>query len=554
MRWMSWLPAAALLTTVIAAQAQPADLVVTNAKVLTLDARSTVAQAIAVRDGKLLAVGDNATVERLAGSGTKRVDAGGRTVIPGLIDSHMHAVRAALSYSTEVNWIGAGSIPEAMARLRDKAAKSAPGSWLIVAGGWSEQQFAEKRRPTLAEVLAAAPDNPVYIQLFYAQALLTPKAQETLKLGPDNLPNGITLERDSAGQATGWWNGNIIGISSMFDRLPKPTYADNVAGTRQFMAELNRLAVTGVVDTGGFNIAAPQYAALFQLWREKALTVRFNYHLFAQKPGVEIAEFAAPTQMMPMGFGDDWLRFNGIGERITLAIYNNNFPNDEVKAKFYEALKWAAEQRLSLTVHWSEDASVGHLLDAFEKVNREVTPIAPLRWSVAHLENASPQTLSRLAALGAGWTVQMAMYYGGDRELATRPEAAKRMPPVVSAIKAGVKVGAGTDAHRVASYNPFVVLQWLLDGRTVSGKEQRVADEIPTREQALRLYTQGSAWFAFDEQRRGTLEAGKLADFALLDQDITTVPVDRIGRTSSLLTVVGGQVVHTAAPYTNIKP
>lgn len=550
MRWMSRLPATALMTTALTAWAQPADMVVTNAKVVTLDARSTVAQAVAVRDGKLLAVGDNATIARLAGSGTKMVDAGGRTLIPGLIDSHMHAVRAALSYSTEVNWIGASSVPEAMARLREKAQKSAPGSWLIVAGGWSEQQFAEKRRPTLAEVLVAAPDNPVYIQLFYAQALLTPKAQETLKLGPDNLPNGITLERDAASQPTGWWNGNIIGISSMFDRLPKPTYADNVAGTRQFLAELNRLAVTGVVDTGGFNIAAPQYAALFQLWREKALTVRFNYHLFAQKPGAEIEEFKAPTQMMPMGFGDDWLRFNGIGERITLAMYNNNFPTDEVKAKFYEALKWAAEQRLSLTVHWSEDASVGHLLDAFEKVNREVTPIAPLRWSVAHLENASPQTLSRLAALGAGWTVQMAMYYGGDRELATRGEAAKRMPPVVSALKAGVKVGAGTDAHRVASYNPFVVLQWLLDGRTVSGQVQRVADEIPTREQALRLYTQGSAWFAFDENRRGTLEPGKLADFALLDQDITSVPVDRIGRTTSLLTVVGGQVVHTAAPIT----
>jgi len=552
MRWMSWLPLAALLAA-HAALAQPADLLVTNAKVVTLDARGSTAQALAVRDGKLLAVGDNAAIERLAGSATKRVDAGGRTLIPGLIDSHMHAVRAALSYSTEVNWIGAGSIAEAMARLREKAQKSVPGAWLIVAGGWSEQQFAEKRRPTLAEVLAAAPDNPVYIQLFYAQALLTPKAQETLKIGAESLPNGITLERDAAGQATGWWNGNIIGISSMFDRLPKPTYADNVAGTRQFMAELNRLAVTGVVDTGGFNIAAPQYAALFQLWREKALTVRVNYHLFAQKAGVEIDEFKAPTQMMPMGFGDDWLRFNGIGERITLAMYNNNFPNDEVKAKFYDALKWAAEQRLSLTVHWSEDASVGHLLDAFEKVNREVTPIAPLRWSVAHLENASPQTLARLAALGAGWTVQMAMYYGGDRELAARGEAAKRMPPVVSALKAGVHVGAGTDAHRVASYNPFVVLQWLLDGRTVSGQVQRVADEIPTREQALRLYTQGSAWFAFDENRRGSLEPGKLADFAILDQDITTVAVDRIGRTTALLTVVGGQVVHTAAPFANLK-
>jgi len=548
MRWISWLRTAALLAAA-PALAQPADLIVVNAKIVTLDARSSTTQALAVRDGKLLAVGDNTRIARLGGNGTRQWDAGGRTLIPGLIDSHMHAVRAALSTSTEVNWIGAGSIAEAMARLRDKAQQSAPGSWLIVAGGWSEQQFAEKRRPLLSEVLAAAPDNPVYIQLFYAQALLTPKAQETLKLGPDSLPNGITLESDAAGQPTGWWNGNIIGISSLFDRLPKPTYADNLAGTRQFMAELNRLAVTGVVDTGGFNIAAPQYAALFQLWREKALTLRVNYHLFAQKAGAEIDEFKAPTQMMPMGFGDDWLRFNGIGERITLAMYNNNFPNDEVKAKFFDVLRWAAEQRLSLTVHWSEDASVGHLLDLFERVNREVAPIAPLRWSIAHLENASPATLARMAALGVGWTAQMAMYYGGDRELATRGEAARRMPPVVSALKAGVNVGGGTDAHRVASYNPFVVLQWLLDGRTVSGQLQRVPEEIPTREQALRMYTLGSAWFAFDEKRRGSLEPGKLADFAMLDQDITSVPLERIGKTTSLFTVVGGQVVHAAAPF-----
>jgi predicted amidohydrolase YtcJ len=540
---------ATLLLLGVAVQAQPADLVVTNAKVLTLDARSSVAQALAVRDGRLLAVGDAASVQRLAGAGTRVLDAGGRTVIPGLIDSHMHGVRAALSYSTEVNWIGSGSIAEAMARLKDKAAKSAPGSWLIVAGGWSEQQFAEKRRPTLAEVLAAAPDNPVYIQLFYAQALLTPKAQETLKLDPAALPAGITAERDAAGADTGWWGGNIIGISALFDRLPKPTVADNLAGTRQFFSELNRLAVTGIVDTGGFNIAAPQYAALFQVWREKALTVRVNYHLFAQKAGAELDEFKAPTQMMPMGFGDDLLRFNGIGERLTLGMYNNNFPNDEQKAKFVELLRWAAQQQMGLTVHWSEDRSVGQLLDMFELVNRD-TPIAPLRWSVAHLEDAAAATLQRMSALGVGWTVQAAMYYGGDAAVATRGEAAaSRMPPVVSALRAGVRVGAGTDAHRVSSYNPFLVMQWLLDGKTVSGRPQRVAAEIPSREEVLRLYTLGSAWFAFDEDRRGSLEAGKLADFAILDQDIASVPVDRIARTVSLLTVLGGRVVHAAPPF-----
>jgi predicted amidohydrolase YtcJ len=542
---------AALGCAALAAQAQPAELIVTHARISTLDANSGTAEALAVRDGRIVAVGNAATVQRFAGPATRTVDAGGRRVIPGLIDSHIHAVRAALSYSTEVNWIGAETISEAMARLREMAARSKPGAWLIVAGGWTEQQFAEKRRPTLAEVVAAVPDNPVYIQLFYAAVLLTPKAQAAVGLNADNLQNaapGVTVEHDAAGAATGWWAGNIIGISALFDRLPKPGVDDNLVGTRLFFSELNRLAVTGVVDTGGFNIAAPQYAALFQLWREKALTVRVAYHLFAQKAGGELDEFKAPTQMMPMGFGDEMLHFNGIGERITLAMYNNNFPNDAVKAKFLEVIRWAAQQKLALTIHWQENASVGQLLDLFEQVNRE-TPIAPLRWSIAHLDDASADSLARMAALGVGWTMQDAMYFAGDAALQLHGETAHRMPPIVSALRAGVHVGAGTDAHRVASYNPFVALQWMLDGKTVSGQPLRVAAEIPSRDEALRLYTLGSAWFSFDEGRRGSLEVGKLADFAVLDQDFFSVPVERIGRTVSLLTVVGGKVVFAAPPF-----
>ena len=529
-------------------QAQPVELIVTNARITTLDARGSEAQALAVRDGRIVAVGSGDAVARLAGAPTRTIDAGGRRVIPGLIDSHIHAIRAALSYSTEVNWIGAGTIAEAMKRLRDKAAQTRPGSWLIVAGGWTEAQFAERRRPTLAEVMSAAPDNPVYIQLFYAAVLLTPKAQAALGLEPDKPPPRIAVEHDAAGHTTGWWSGDIIGVSALFDRLPKPSYDDNVAGTRQFFSELNRLAVTGVVDVGGFNISAPQYAALFQLWRERALTVRVAYHLFAQKAGAELDEFRQPTQMMPMGFGDDMLRFNGIGERITLAMYNNNNPSDEVKARFVDVLRWAAEQKMALTIHWTEDASVAHLLDLFERIDRE-TPIAPLRWSIAHLDNASRDTLARMAALGVGWTMQDAMYFAGDQQLAARGDAARRMPPVVTALSLGVHTGAGTDAHRVASYNPFVALQWLLDGKTVSGQAMRDAAEIPSREQALRLYTLGSAWFSFDEGRRGSIEVGKLADFAILDQDYFAVPVERIGRTVSLLSVVGGKVVHAAAPF-----
>ena len=534
--------------TPAAAPSRPAELIVINAKITTLDANSSVAQAMAMRRGRLMAVGAADQVLRLQGPATRVVDAGGRRVIPGLIDSHMHAVRAALSYSTEVNWIGVNTIPEAMARLREAAAQSRPGAWLIVAGGWTEQQFVEKRRPTLAEVVAAAPDNPAYIQLFYASVLMNPKALALLKLSPETLPPGSALERDGAGQPTGWMSGNIVSVSALFDRLPKPTFEENVAGTKKFFTELNRLGVTGVVDPGGFSIAPTQYAALFRVYGDRALTVRVAYSLFAQNVGAELAEFQSLTEKLPMGGTDDMLRFNGLGERITAGMYNNPNPDAAAKEKFLEIARWAASRKLTMTIHWTESRSVGHLLDLYEQVNRE-TPITALRWSIAHLDDATPEALARMKALGMGWTMQDAMYFSGDRLIAARGDEAKRMPPMVSALRAGVNVGAGTDAHRVASYNPFVALQWMLDGKTVSGKATRGPDETPTREQALRMYTQGSAWFSFDETKRGTLEVGKLADFAILDQDFFSVPVERIGRTASLMTVVGGKVVYSAGAF-----
>ena len=542
--------AAGLVASLIqtAAQAQPAELIVVRARIATLDAASTTASALAVRDGRLIAVGSDAAVQATAGPATRRVDAGGRTLIPGLIDSHMHAIRAALSYATEVNWIDAPSIDEAMRRLRDAAGRARPGAWLIVAGGWTEQQFAEKRRPTLAEVMRAVPDNPTYLQMFYSHVLMTPKALADVGLSLETPPTGIGVERDGAGVTTGWLTGNIVGISALFDRLPKPTYDDNLRGTRQFFGELNRLGVTGVIDPGGFNLGPAQYAALFQLWREKALTLRVAYSVFAQQVGAEFAEFRTLTQLLPMGFGDDWLRFNGIGERITAGLYNNNQPDAAAKERFLEIIRWAAQQKLAVTVHWQENASVHHLLDLFDQVNRE-TPIANLRWSIAHLDNASADTLGRMKSLGVGWTMQDALYLGGDRIVATVGDEARRMPPIVTALRLGVHTGAGTDAHRVASYNPFVALQWMLDGRTAGGRPTRGPDETPSREQALRLYTAGSAWFSFDDDRRGTLEVGKLADFAILDQDFFTVPVERIGRTVSLMTVVGGKVVHASTPF-----
>ena len=540
-------PVAALILVLapVAAQQADPDTVLMNGKVLTADRTFSIHQALAIREGRVAALGTTPEIRRMAGARTRVIDLQGRTVIPGLIDSHMHAVRAALSFATEVHWIGAPTLKDALARLGEASNRMTPGAWLIVAGGWTERQFAERRRPTQAELLAAAPNNPVYVQLGYQWALMTPTALDALEITRDgDLPSGARLERDAAGALTGAIAGPQPAIVSLFDRLPKPTLAEKVEGTKRFFRELNRLGMTGVIDPGGNNMTPAEYEALFDVWRRGELTVRVTYSMGSQGAGTEFDELTRTTALMPMGFGDDLLRFNGLGERITGGMYNNDRPTDADKAAFEKIALWAARRGTTITVHWNSDASAGHLLDVFERINREV-PIAPLRWSIAHLNDASPATLARMKALGVGWTLQDAMYFNGEPFIRQRgADVARRTPPVETARRIGVVVGAGTDAHRVASYNPFTALQWLLDGRTVEGVQMRGPEETPSRADALRMYTSGSAWFAHADDRRGSLETGKFADLAVLSDDYMTVPVDRIGRIESVLTMVGGKVVY----------
>ena len=538
---------AILMTLAGVAAAQTPDTILVKGKIISVDAQGGVHQALAIRDGRIVALGSSAAIRRLAGKQTRVVDLAGRTVIPGLTDSHMHAIRAALSYTMEVHWFGTPSLEEALGRLRDAARVAKPGQWLIVAGGWTEEQFRERRRPTQAELIAAAPDNPVYVQWMYGWALLTPAGYKALNLHAEtDLPGGGKFERDAEGKPTGAIVGGIV---PLFDKLPLPGFEQKVEGTKKFFRELNRLGLTGLVDPGGFNMSPAEYAPLFQVWRDRHLTVRMNYAYFSQKRGKELEEFKELTQLLPMGYGDDMLRFNGIGERVTFGMYNNDQPTDADKEQFYQAARWAAERGMTVTQHWHSDASVGHLLDVFERVNREI-PIGKLRWSIAHLNDGSEATFARMKALGVGWAMQDAMYYDGERSLKARGAAAlSRMPPMRTALKAGVTVGAGTDAHRVANYNPFVALRWMLDGKSAGGVALRGPAETPTRLEALRMYTSGSAWFAHDEARRGSLEVGKLADLAVLSKDYLTVPVDEIGGIHSLLTLVGGRVVYAEGKY-----
>lgn len=537
------------------ASAQTADTVLFNGKVLTVDKDFSTQQALAIDRGRVLATGTSAAMKKLAGDKARFVDLGGRTVIPGLTDGHIHGIRAALTFGTEVNWIGIPTLKEALEKIRQAGKTQKPGSWIVVAGGWTEEQFQEKRRPNVVEVTAAAPDNPVYIQHLYDWLLLTPKAMAALNIHDDaDVTPGGKLERDGDNRATGVVIGNGNALGKIFDRLPKPTLNEQVDGSRKFFREMNSLGITGIVDGGGVSMYPANYQAVFKLWRDKQLTLRVAYHLCAPTPGSELADLQNLTQLLPPGFGDSMLHFNGPGEILVWADWTDGDITPDGKARLAELLRWAASKSYTIQLHWNPDRTVHDLLDIVEDIEKDY-PVRDLRWTVLHLYTASEANLKRMKSLGLIWGVQDGPYFGGERlrrEVGVEP--ALRLPPIATALRMGLTVAGGTDAHRVSSYNPFVALQWYLDGTTIGGTKTRGDIEAPSRRQALEMYTRNSAFMANDDDKRGTLEPGKFADLAVLSADYLTAPVKEIGKIRSVLTMVGGDVVYAAEPFAKLAP
>lgn len=545
------------------AQRLTADTILTGGKIVTLDAKNTVAEAIAVYNGRIVAVGSARDVAKLAGPQTKTIKLGGRTVIPGLIDSHIHAVRAGLTFSTTLDWSGHKTIEEALESIHEAAHTSPPGTWIMVLGGWNKDQFKERRSPTAKELENAAPEHPVYVQHLYDFAVLNPLGMKTLKIAADTkMPPAGKVELDASGAPTGviTAGGNVPTLTRLASQLPKPSMKDQIAGTRKFFRALNESAVTGILDEVGGGLAAAHYKPLFALWRDKQLSVRVRYDVMTQKRGSELADTQSVLQMVPPRWGDEWLRFLGVGEIPIWGMHDGSVTavkpfesTPESKKALQAYADWAAQNSYTLHVHASTNHSAEAILDIFEEVNK-THPIGKLRWAIVHIEDATDRTLQRMKALGMGYAIQNRLFYGGNDYVKTRdPKVIRRAPPVVTALHMGLMIGGGTDSIAVSPYNAFVSLHWMVTGKTITGEATRGPEELPSRIDALRMYTLHSAWISFEENDRGSLERGKLADLAVLDRDYLTVSVDDIPKLRSLMTVVGGKTVFAAGPFAALE-
>src|SRR3954452_13767290 len=306
------------------AQAQTAETILVSGKILTVDRNNSTVQALAIRDGRILATGSNEEVRKRADQNTKVIDLGGRTVTPGLIDSHIHALRAGLTYSVELSWIGVPSLAQGLNLIREAARTSRPGTWIKVGGGWTELQFPEKRGPTVDELIAAAPDYPVYVQRLYNTAWVTPAGIKAMGLTPDTqIPTG-KAEKDSSGNLTGVFTGGNAAFNFLTAKIPAPTFQDQVEGTKKYFHELNRLGMTGVHDVVGGGMFPVHYRPAQVLWKNKDLTVRVAFRYQTQQRGNELQTFQDYVKFTPQGFGDDMMRFVGLGESIPPAMFDGS--------------------------------------------------------------------------------------------------------------------------------------------------------------------------------------------------------------------------------------
>jgi predicted amidohydrolase YtcJ len=551
-----------------------ADMIVFHAKITTQAVVQPEATALAVKGGRIYAVGNDAEILAMKNSQTNVIDAQGRRLIPGIEDSHIHPLNER-NFTHKVRWDGVPTLKRALEMLKEQAARTPEGQWVRVTGGWAPYQFAENRMPTPEELNKAVPNRPLLIHYAYNWGFLNKTAMKELGVGTAKfqMPEGTKTHQDKKGNYTGVITGNTFMFIALEGMTPGPTPVEEVSSLQYVINYLNRFGITSVIECASI-IGYPEgHAPLQTLIKENKLNVRFPFVDLGldMNPNSNWVdnEIDRITKTAPISPGQNLHptmehghEYEGTGELLRAELHDHeNFDEPaiiipkEVMMKYaQEDLRKLIQKRIPFRMHVTYDENMTTFLDALEKVNL-TTPLDGMRWSVEHAETISPENIERVKKLGGGIALDTKMAFHGDAFAKTHGrEKALYTPRLRALVNSGVPLSMTSDGFRVSPANPWLGLSWMVTGKSVSGSVILAEDNRLTREEALRLYTTGAAWFESQEQDKGRIAPGNLADFALLSEDYFAVPLDEIKNITALLTVVGGRVVYGVDNYTNLAP
>ncbi|AOC97131.1 N-substituted formamide deformylase precursor [Flavobacterium anhuiense] len=541
-----------------------ADLILFNGKIHSFNPETPNITAVAIKNGKFIGVGNDSDIMQFASEETKIIDLQNKRAVPGINDSHIHLIRGGLNYNLELRWDGVPSLADALRMLKEQVNRTPNPQWVRVVGGWSEFQFAERRMPTLEEINAIAPDTPVFILHLYDRAIMNRAALRAVGYNKNTpAPPGGHIERDSNGEPTGLIiaTPNAMILYSTLAKGPTLSYEHQLNSTRHFMKELNRFGITSVIDAGGgFQNFPDDYKVVNELNEKNQLTVRIAYNLFTQKPKHEFEDFSDWIDTVKLYQGNDMYRHNGAGEMLVFSAADfedflqprPDLP-ENMEAELEKVVRLLVENRWPFRLHATYNESITRFLNVFEKINQDI-PFNGLPWIFDHAETIDERNIERVKALGGGIAVQSRMAYQGeyftDRYGA---KAAENTPPIKKMIEMEVPVGAGSDATRVSSYNPWVSMYWMTVGKTVGGLQLYNETRL-NRQTALELYTRGSAWFSQEQTKKGDIKVGMFADLVVLDRDYFAIDDEDIKKIEADLTIVDGKIVYANGDFSSFSP
>jgi len=538
-------------TATLRAQQPAPDLVLTNGKIITVDERFTVAQAVAIKGDRIVAVGTNQAIAQLAGPNTRKVDLMGKAVTPGLIDNHMHLLRAATTWLRELRFDGVESRKQAVQMLRARAKAAGPGEWVYNIGGWAHQQFADDPKPfTRDELDQIAPDNPVSLQESYYQVFLNSRALQALGIEANAAdPQGFvkgSIVRDAAGRPIGVIRGDIPATRPVAAKLPKVAPEQLEASSRALVQDMNRAGLTSVGVPG----CNADVLEIFQKWKaQDQLNIRiFCIDGVAGGTPEQVDRALAQIPKIKLFQGDSYIDSIFFGESVYGPLHDPMFaiksdPKPDQLEQWHRMAMEIAKAGLPLHVHAELHDTIDAFLDQIEAINKE-HPIKSLRWTLAHVNQINASQLDRMKKLGMYAAVHPWAVINGAIMHDDFGDGAYDMPPLATIQSSGIQWGLGTDGTAANQTLPFTTLYFAVTGKMAGGT--KVIRQTIGREDALIAHTRKNAYLVFQEDNLGSIQPGKLADLVVLDRDYLTVPADEIRNIKPVMTMVGGRIVYDA--------